>query len=151
MTKILERELHHQSFQWVFMVDFLLGWLVWSPCCPRDCQGSSPAPQFKGISSLALCLLYGPGLTTLCGSREDQSLNYKDLCQQSDGSAFQHAVYVCHSFPAKKQLSYFMASVTIHSDFRAQENEICHYFHRHPFYLPWSNGAGCHDCSFLHI
>ena len=30
-------------------------------------------------------------------------------------------------FPAKKQTSSdFMADVTIHSDFRAQEEEICH-------------------------
>ena len=42
-----------------------------------------------------------------------------------------------------------MASVTIRSDFRNQEEEICHYFHLFPFYLSWSNGAGCHDLSFL--
>ena len=39
------------------------GWspsrLVWSPCCPRDFQESSPASQFKGIKSLVFCLLYG--------------------------------------------------------------------------------------------
>ena len=34
----------------------------------------------------------------------------------------------------------FMASVTTHSDFRAQEEEICHCFHLFPFYLPWSDG-----------
>ena len=28
-----------------------------------------------------------------------------------------------------------MATVTIHSDFGAQENKICHYFHFSPFYL----------------
>ena len=42
-----------------------------------------------------------------------------------------------------------MAAVIIHSDFRAQEEEICHYFHIFPFRLPWSNGARCHDLSFL--
>ena len=43
---------------------------------------------------------------------------------------------ICHNFPAKKQLSSdFAAAVTIHSDFRAQEEEICHYFHIFPFYL----------------
>ena len=42
-----------------------------------------------------------------------------------------------------------MATVTIHSDFGAQEEEICHYFHLFPFYLPCSNGAGCHDLSFF--
>ena len=26
-------------------------WLVWSSCCSRDCQESSPAPQFKSINS----------------------------------------------------------------------------------------------------
>ena len=36
-------------------------------------------------------------------------------------SAFQHAVYGCHHFPAKKQSSFdFMAAVTIFSDFGAQ-------------------------------
>ena len=46
------------------------------------------------------------------------------------------------SFPAKKQsFSDFMAAVTIHSDFRDQEEEICQCFHLFPFYLPWSDGA----------
>ena len=54
--------------------------------------------------------------------------------QQSNVSAFQHTVYVSHSFPTEKQLcSDFMAAVTIHSDFRAQEEKICHYFHLSPF------------------
>ena len=43
----------------------------------------------------------------------------------------------------------FMAAVTVHSDFGAQEEEICHYFHLFPFYVPCSNGARCHDFSFL--
>ena len=56
-----------------------------------------------------------------------------DLCQQGDVSAFQHAIYVCHCFPAKKQTSSdFMAAVAIGSDFRAQEEEISHYFHLFP-------------------
>ena len=45
------------------------GWfslrLVWSPCCAKDFQGFSPAPQLEGISSLAFCLLYSPALTTI--------------------------------------------------------------------------------------
>ena len=35
----------------------------WSPCSPRDSQESSPAPQFRSISSSALSLLYGTTLT----------------------------------------------------------------------------------------
>ena len=41
VAKILE--LRHQPFQWIFRVDFLSGWLVGSPCCPRDSHESSPA------------------------------------------------------------------------------------------------------------
>jgi len=33
--------------------------------------------------------------------------------------------------------------------FWSPKKEICHYFHLFPFYLPWHNGAGCHDLSFL--
>ena len=39
----------HQSFQWIFRVDFPWDWLVWSPCCPSDSQESSLAPQFENI------------------------------------------------------------------------------------------------------
>ena len=44
-----ELQLQHQSFQWIFRVDFLWDWLVWFPCCPRDSQESFPAPQFKNF------------------------------------------------------------------------------------------------------
>ena len=63
VAKVLE--LQYQSFQWIFRVDFLLDSLVWSPCCPRDSQESSPAPQSKSIHSLALSLLYGSTVTSV--------------------------------------------------------------------------------------
>ena len=44
---------------------FPLGWLVGSPCSPRESQESSPTPQFKSINSSALSFLYGPTLTSL--------------------------------------------------------------------------------------
>ena len=47
VAKVLE----FQTFQWIFRVDFLEDWPVWSPCCPRDSPESSPAPQFKNINS----------------------------------------------------------------------------------------------------
>ena len=44
---------------------FPLGWLVGSPCSPRDSQESSPTPQFKNINSLVLSFLYSPTLTSI--------------------------------------------------------------------------------------
>ena len=55
---------------------------------PRDSQEYSPVPQFEGINSLALCLLYSPALITVHDHWEDNSLDYSDLCWQSNVSAF---------------------------------------------------------------
>ena len=53
------------------------------------------------------------------------------------------------SFSSKEQASFkFMASVTICSDFRAQENKGSHCFHCFPIYLPWSDGTGWNDFVF---
>ena len=62
VAKVLQFQFQQQSFQWIFRIDFLQDSLVWSPCCPRDSQESSPAPQVESINSSALSLLYGPSL-----------------------------------------------------------------------------------------
>ena len=36
VAKVLEFQLQHQSFQWIFRTDFLEDGLVGSPCSPRD-------------------------------------------------------------------------------------------------------------------
>ena len=43
-----------------------LGWLVGSPCSPRDSQESSPIPQFKSINFLALTFLYSLAHIFIC-------------------------------------------------------------------------------------
>ena len=65
VAKVLELQLQHQSFQWIFRTDFLEYGLIGSPCSPRDSQESSPTPQFKSINSSALSFLYGPTLTSI--------------------------------------------------------------------------------------
>ena len=57
-------------------------------CCLRDSQESSPAPQFESISSLVLSLLYGPPVTFIPNYWKNHSFNYRDLCRQSNVSAF---------------------------------------------------------------
>ena len=47
VTKVLEFQLQHQSFKWIFRTDFLEDGMVWSPCSPRGSQESSPIPQSK--------------------------------------------------------------------------------------------------------
>ena len=44
-----------------------------------------------------------------------------------------------------------MATVTICSDSGAPKNKVWHCFHCFSIYLPWSDGTGCHDLSFLDV
>ena len=88
VAKVLELQLQHQSFQWIFRVDFLWDGLVGSPCNPRDSQESSPAPKFENINSLVLHLLYGLTLMSIHDYWKNDSFDNMDLCWQSDVSAF---------------------------------------------------------------
>ena len=85
VAKVLERQ--HQSFQWIFRVDFPKDWLVWSSCSPRDSQESSPAPHFESIDSLVCGLLYCLRLTYI-HDWKNHSFHYTDFCRQSDVSIF---------------------------------------------------------------
>ena len=78
VAKVLEFHLQHQSFQWIFRVDFLKDWLVWSPCSPRDSQESSSAPQFESINSSELNLLYGPIFTSVYDYWKNHSFDSMD-------------------------------------------------------------------------
>ena len=45
---------------------------------------SSPAPQFESIDSLALSLLYGPTLPSVCDYWKNHIFDYTDFCWRSD-------------------------------------------------------------------
>ena len=65
VAKLLELQLQHLPFQWIFRTDFLWDGLAESPCCPRDSLESSPTPQFKSINSSVLSFLHSPTLTSI--------------------------------------------------------------------------------------
>ena len=65
VAKVLEVQLQHQSFWWIFRTDFLQEGLVGSPCSPRDSQESSPTPQLQKHQFFDIQLsLYNPTLMT---------------------------------------------------------------------------------------
>ena len=86
VAKLLELQLQHQSFQRVFGVDplRLTGLILLSKGFSRVFSST----QFESIISLALSLLYCPALTFIPDYWEDHSLDYMDLCWQSDVFAF---------------------------------------------------------------
>ena len=82
----MELQLQHQSFQSVFRVDsFKIDCLI---LFPRDAQESSAIPQIESINSSVLYLIYCPTFTSVHHYGKDRSLDYTDLCQQSDVFAF---------------------------------------------------------------
>ena len=47
VSKVLECQLQHQSFQWIFRTDFLKDGLDGFPCSSRDSPESSPTPLWS--------------------------------------------------------------------------------------------------------
>ena len=71
------------------------------------------------------------------------------LTIQHNVSAFWYSSTFVITFLPKSKCLNFLAVVTIHSDFEAQEN--CHCFYFFPFYFPWSNGTRCHDLNVFNV
>ena len=99
---------------------FPLGWLIWSPCSPRESQESSPTPQFESTNSswrstFVMVQFSYPYITT--------GKTIALAIQTFLGKWCLWFLLCClglHYFPSKGQASFnFMAVVTIHSDFEA--------------------------------
>ena len=83
VAKVLEFQLQHQSFQWIFRTDFLKDEVVGFPCCPRDSQESSPIPQFKSINSSALSLTTGKTIALTRWTFVGKEKNHSSLSSNS--------------------------------------------------------------------
>ena len=64
---------------------------------------------------------------------ENHSFDYTDICWQSDVSAFNMlSRFIVPFFPRSKHLLISWLVVTVHTDFGAQEDKICHRFQISP-------------------
>ena len=59
------KQISQEAGQVVWYSHLFQNGLVGFPCSPRDCQESSPTPQFKSINSSALSFLHSPTLTSI--------------------------------------------------------------------------------------
>ena len=106
---------------------------------PRDCQVSSPTPQFKSIifqhSAFFIVQLSYPYMTT----RKTVVLTRWIFVGKVMSLLFNMLSRLVIAFFSQENASFnFMASVTICSDFGAPQNKICHCFHCFSIYLPSS-------------
>ena len=72
------------------LISFRMDWL--DLLAVQGTQESSPTPQFKSINSSALSFLHSPTLTSIHDTWKNHSLDWKDLCWQSNASAFEYAI-----------------------------------------------------------
>ena len=103
-------------------------WLAWSPCCPRDSQESSLAPKFKGISSWVLSPFYFAALMPIHDSWKKYSIDYMDLCRQSNVSAFNiFPMFVIAFLPRSKHLliSWLQSPSTMILDPKKKKSVTC--------------------------
>ena len=132
------------------LISFRVDWLdLYSP---KDSQESSPTPQFKSISSSALNFLYSPTLTSIYDCLKNRSFDYMDLCWQSNVSAFNFAArLVITLLPRSKQLliSWLQPSSAVILEPKKIKSVTVSIVS--PSIMPWSDGTGCHDLSFLNV
>ena len=74
------------SKEYSALISFRIDWF--DLLAVHGTQESSPAPQYKSNSCSALSLLYAPALAPAHDYWKNHSFDYRDLCWQSDISAF---------------------------------------------------------------
>ena len=128
------------------------GWfplrLVWYLCWPRDSQESSPAPQFESISYSVLRLfmvqLSHPHMTT----GKTIALTRWSFVGKVTSLLFNRQSRLIIAFlPRSKRL--WISWLQSPSAVILETPKISHCFHCFPIYLPWSDGTGCCDLTFL--
>ena len=90
------------SNEYSALISFRMDWLDLLARESRDSQESSQTPQFKSINSSALSFIHSPHLTSTHDFWKNHSLDYMDLCWQSNVSAFEYAFKVGHNFSSKE-------------------------------------------------
>ena len=140
VAKVLELQLQHQSFQWIFRTDFLridpfdLGFQQTLSLLQHNSKAS-----ILWCSAFSMVQLSNPYMTT----GKNIALTRWTFVSKVLTLFFNMlSESVIALLPRSKCLN-FMAAFTVRSDLGAQENKICHCFHFFPFSLPGYNGTRC--------
>ena len=125
--------------------------MVWSPCRPKDSQESSPTPQFKSIkswrSALFIVQLSHPYMTT----GKNIALTWWTFVGKAMSLLLNMLCRLVIAF-LPRSMCLLILWLPSPSAVILEPKEIkCHCFHFFPTYLPWSDGTGCHDLSFVNV
>ena len=111
VARVLEFQLYHQSFQWIFRTDFLWDGLVGSPCSPRDSQVFSSitagvGPQLEVLNlvsehlQMPLRIQKGGSSGALPAIRSGIWSKTLDLPWGISALVFSSALWCCPQFPS---------------------------------------------------
>ena len=149
VAKVLEFQLQHQSFQWIFGVYFLWDWLIWSPCCPRDSQDLLQHHSSKAStlwhSAFFIVQLSHPYMTT----RKTIALTIWTFVSKAISLLFNMLSRVVSAFFPRSKRLLISWPQSLSAVILEPSKIVSQYFHCFPMYLPWSDGTRCHDLSFL--
>ena len=134
VAKVLEFQLHHQSFQWNTQGWSPLGWTGWISLQYKRLSRvffntTIQKHQFFSAQFFFIVQISHPYMTT--GKNID--LTRQTFVGKVMSLLFNMLSRVGQSFSSKEQVSFnFKAAVTICSDFGAPQNKISHCFHCFP-------------------
>ena len=121
------------------------------PCSPKDSQESSPTSQFKSIHSLALSFLYSPTLTFIMTTGKTIALTRWTFVGKVMSLFFNMLSRLITAFLPRSKCLLISWLQSPSAMILEPKKIVSHCFHCFPIYLPWSDGTGCHDLSFLNI
>ena len=127
---------------------FPLGWNSW---ISLQSQEASPTPQFKDISFSTLSFLYSPTLTSMTTGKTIALTRWTSVGKVMSLLFNMLSRLVITFLPSSKHLSTSWLQSPSAVIFGAPQNKVSHCFLHFRIYLPWSDGTGCHDLSFLNV
>ena len=151
MARVLEFQLQHQSFQWIFRVDsFRIDWFD-----PLAVQGTLKSllhhhnlkASILWHSAFFMVQLSHPYTTILKTIGLTRWVFVSKVMSLLLNMLF---MFVIAFLPRSKRL-WISWLQSLPSVILEPKKIVCHCFHCFPIYLPWSNGTRCHDLCFLNV
>ena len=155
VAKVLEFQLQRQSFQWLVhsgLNSFRMDWLdllAVQGTLKRLLQHHSSKVLILWCSVFFIVQLSHPYMTT----GKTRALTRRTFVGKVMSLLFNMLSRLVITFlPRSKCLliSWLQSPSAVILE-PPPQSKVCHCFHCFPIYLPWSDGTGCHDLSFLNV
>ena len=151
VAKVLEFQLQHQSFQWIFRLDFFrIDWidlLAVQGTLKSLLQHHSSKASVLQRSAFFMVQLSHPYMTT----GKTIALTRWTFISKVMSLLFNMLSRLVIAFlPRSKCLLISWLQSPSAVILEPPKNKVWHCFHCFPIYFPWSDGTGCHDC-FLNV